>query len=111
MSHRERMAIARFSFKSALNFSGVAHASRVLVSASRRNNLFFGIRSQQENGNAQGKFAIARTRSPIHETRALPRETRSHFFRKIPACLHAEDRVTTTLSTPKSHPKGQNETE
>src|SRR5437764_13777391 len=38
----------------------VAHASRVLVSASRRNNLFLQ------------KSAIARTQSPTRETRALP---------------------------------------
>src|SRR5438094_10445852 len=39
----------------------VAHASRVLVSASRRNNLFLQ------------KSALARTQSPTRETRALPR--------------------------------------
>jgi len=44
-------------------FLRVAHASRVLVSASRRNNLFFGFRTQPENGDSQKKFAIASTRS------------------------------------------------
>jgi hypothetical protein len=50
----------------------VAHASRVLVSASRRNNLsldFIAISPDE----LKEKFAIARTRSPARETRALPK--------------------------------------
>src|SRR3954453_3878637 len=43
----------------------VAHASRVLVSASRRNNLLLNPKTDKT------KFAIARTRSPARATRAL----------------------------------------
>jgi len=43
----------------------VAHASRVLVAASRRNSLSFSNASRR-------KSVIARTRSPTRETRALP---------------------------------------
>ena len=54
-----------------------AHASRVLVSASRRNELYlftdlFRVMSFQE------KSAIARTRSPARGTRALPRTSHDH---------------------------------
>ena len=45
----------------------VAHASRVLVSASRRNNLF-------------GKVRDDETSSPARETRALPRPEKLHAF-------------------------------
>src|SRR5947199_8050952 len=51
----------------------VAHASRVLVSASRRNNLFLQ------------KSAIARTQSPTRETRALP----GKFMRDAKLVAHA----------------------
>jgi len=43
----------------------------VLVSASRRNNLFLTSASSADE-RTKGKFAIARTRSPARETRALP---------------------------------------
>ncbi len=49
-------------------FLRVAHVSRVLVSASRRNNLFFEFRPQWENG-----IHKKSSRSPARETRALPR--------------------------------------
>src|SRR5215216_1196356 len=50
----------------------VAHASRVLVSASRRNRLFPSIVTFCD-AEFQEKSAIARTRSPARATRALPR--------------------------------------
>src|SRR6185436_13505175 len=50
----------------------VAHASRVLVSASRRNRLSSGTAPAREE-EVQLKFAIARTRSPARKTRALPK--------------------------------------
>ena len=49
----------------------VAHASRVLVSASRRNNLCLNLVTF-DDANSQEKFAIARTRWPARETHALP---------------------------------------
>jgi len=49
----------------------VARASRVLVSASRRNDLSFDFAARQLT-NVEEKFAIARTRSPARETHALP---------------------------------------
>ena len=54
------------------NATLVAHASRVLLAASRRNELLFCTV-------ILGKFAIARTRSPARETCALPR---------LPAATH-----------------------
>jgi elongation factor P len=45
----------------------------VLVSASRRNNLFSRLKRNQR-WNSQGMSTIARTRSPARETRALPIE-------------------------------------
>ncbi|PYJ73750.1 MAG: hypothetical protein DME75_00710 [Verrucomicrobia bacterium] len=50
----------------------VAHASRVLVSASRRNELCRGVPFEMEMGEPEKKSAIARTQSPTRETRALP---------------------------------------
>ncbi len=49
----------------------VAHASRMLVSASRRNNLCLNLVTF-DDANSQEKFAIARTRLPACETHALP---------------------------------------
>src|SRR5450631_4653674 len=56
-----------------------AHASRVLVAASRRNHLFDCRSCRKE------KFVIARTRSPARETRALPRmrSLRSSSFSRL----------------------------
>jgi hypothetical protein len=56
-----------------------AHASRVLVSASRRNNLFYKHHVWGETADQTEKSAIARTRSlpqARDETRALPRTLR-----------------------------------
>src|SRR6478672_9898437 len=50
-----------------------AHASRMLVSASRRNELQFGFASRRLNRSFKRKFAIAGTRSPARQRRALPR--------------------------------------
>jgi hypothetical protein len=49
----------------------VAHASGVLVSASRRNNLSL-ISANSEDDRIERKCAIARTRSPARETHAPP---------------------------------------
>ena len=49
----------------------VAHASSVLVAVSRRNDLFLVLALRSPVGVCE-KFAIARTRSPARETRALP---------------------------------------
>ena len=58
----------------------VAHASRVLVSASRRNDLSFERRCSGIVADCEGKFAIARTRSPARETRALPKALNGETF-------------------------------
>jgi len=49
----------------------VAHASRVLVAASRRNSLSMLNRPALDFAPLE-KFAMARTPSPARETRALP---------------------------------------
>src|SRR5438445_794337 len=54
----------------------VAHASRVLVSASRRNRLFFKFLSRRQLSSPE-KFAIAGRARQTRETRALPRIRRS----------------------------------
>jgi len=57
-----------------------AHASRVLVSASRRNKLYFEFR-HMKNEEAKNKVRERGTRSPAREPRALPR-TRLSVSRK-----------------------------
>src|SRR6266566_7895448 len=57
----------------------VAHASRVLVSASRRNSLF------------SGKSAIATTPSPTRETRALPGVQRATGRESIVRSIYARN--------------------
>ena len=75
------------------NCSRVAHASRVLVSASRRNILSLDT-STHFGDNAKEKFAIARTRSPARETRALPKaETPAISFNRDPDCLGESVRI------------------
>jgi hypothetical protein len=49
----------------------VAHASRVLVSASRRNSLFFG-RKSSDCFVPEEKIRVASTPLPIRERRTLP---------------------------------------
>jgi len=58
---------------------GVAHASRVLVSASRRNRLFPSIATSCDS-EFHEKSAIARTRSPARATRALPGRAVGRIF-------------------------------
>jgi len=52
--------------------SGVAHASRVLVSASRRNNLFEKSKNLHGVPTRFRKVRDRETRSPARETHALP---------------------------------------
>ena len=55
----------------------VAHASGVLVSASRRNNLSMNSLLAVDFARSE-KSAMARTPSPTRETRALPNPRRVH---------------------------------
>ena len=71
----------------------VAHASRVLVSASRRNSL--SERSPlAENGVSAEKSVIAKTRSPTRVTRALPR------LRKLQRTKYRQMRFKFSMVTP-----------
>ncbi len=57
-------------------FLRVAHVSRVLVSASRRNNLFFEFRPQWENG-IHKKSSRSRARGRQHARRVRYPESES----------------------------------
>src|SRR6476646_9751197 len=76
----------------------VAHASRVLVSASRRNNLSQGTSAARKE-ELHKKSAMARTPSPARETRALPRHiVHASFLRKRKA-HRLKSRFDITMST------------
>jgi len=83
------------------NHLWVAHASRVLVSASRRNSLrlwFF----HRQLGQTEEKSAIAGTRSPARETRALP-GTRAHTLSMVAARAMKPAMPKTKAKTPSAN--------